>query len=280
MISKAYAKINLSLDIIGKQENGYHILKMIMQSIDLYDIVSVEKAVEGISLTCNKSYIPTDDKNIAYRAAKLFIDRYKVESGVKINIVKNIPVAAGMAGGSTDGAAVLKLMRDLFKPKVSNKELEEISVEIGADVPFCIEGGTVLCEGIGEVMTKLQPFKDKILVVVKPNFGVSTKEVYKAFDLDKVAKHPETEELIEAIKKDDLDFICDNMKNLLENVTLNKYPLIKQIKRELMSMGAKGAMMSGSGPTVFAFFDDMLQAQRAYEQLKANYKEIFITRTI
>lgn len=280
MIAKAYAKINISLDIIGKREDGYHLLKMIMQSIDLYDLITVDKSKSGIYLSCNKSYIPTDDKNIAYRAAKLFMEEYNINGGVRININKNIPVAAGLAGGSTDGATVLRLMRDIYKPNILDSELERLAISIGADVPFCLNGGTVLCEGIGEIMTNIKTFKDKILIIVKPNFGVSTKETYRAFDLNKVAKHPETEQLIEAIERDDLEFICDNMKNLLENVTLNKYPIIKQIKRELMTLGAKGTMMSGSGPTVFAFFDDMLQAQKAYDNLNITYKETFISRTI
>ncbi|WP_252231468.1 4-(cytidine 5'-diphospho)-2-C-methyl-D-erythritol kinase [Clostridium sp. ZBS15] len=277
---KAYAKINISLDVIGKREDGYHLLKMIMQNIDLYDIVQVEKIPSGISLKCNKSYVPTDERNLAYKAANLFKETYNIKSGICINIEKNIPVSAGLAGGSTDAAAVLKIMNKMFNINASQQELMNLGLNLGADVPYCICGGTALCEGIGEKVTKLKPFRNKILVVVKPPFGVSTKEVYKAFDLSKVIFHPKTNELISNIKKNNIDFIANNMKNLLENVTLGRYKIISTIKDEINTCGALGSMMSGSGPTVFGFFDDMLKAQKCYEKMKEKYVDVFITRTI
>lgn len=278
---KAYAKINISLDIVGKREcDGYHLLKMIMQNIDLYDEISIEKQYEGITLSCNKNYVPTDSRNLAYKAAMLFKERYNIKDGVHIDIVKNIPVSAGLAGGSTDGAAVLKLMNKLFEVNASEDELMEIGLELGADIPYCIKGGTALCEGIGEKVTQLKPFKDKILVLVKPGFGVSTKEVYKAFDINKVRVHPKTESLIEAMEKDDLKYIANNMKNLLENVTLRKHNILIRIKEDMNRYGAVGSMMSGSGPSVFAFFDDMLKAQKCYEKMKESHREVFLTRTI
>ena len=277
---KAYAKINISLDVIGKREDGYHLLKMIMQNIDLYDIVQVEKIPNGISLECNKSYVPTDERNLAYKAAKLFKETYNIKSGIYINIEKNIPVSAGLAGGSTDAAAVLKIMNKMFNINVSQQELMDLGLKLGADVPYCICGGTALCEGIGEKVKKLKPFKNKILVIVKPPFGVSTKDVYKAFDLSKVIFHPKTDELIHNIEKNNFDFIAKNMKNLLENVTLGRYKIISIIKEEINSCGALGSMMSGSGPTVFGFFDDMLKAQKCYEKMKEKYVDVFITRTI
>lgn len=278
---KAYAKINISLDIVGKREcDGYHLLKMIMQNIDLYDEISIEKQKSGITISCNKSYVPTDLRNLAYKAASLFKDTYNIEEGVHINIIKNIPVSAGLAGGSTDAAAVLKLMNKIFKVNASNEELMELGLKLGADIPYCINGGTALCEGIGEKITTLKPFKDKILVLVKPSFGVSTKEVYKAFNLDRVRLHPKTENLIEAMEKDDLYYVANNMKNLLENVTLRKHNVLIKIKDEMNRYGAVGSMMSGSGPSVFAFFDDMLKAQRCYEKMKENHREVFLTRTI
>ncbi|WP_315081496.1 4-(cytidine 5'-diphospho)-2-C-methyl-D-erythritol kinase [uncultured Clostridium sp.] len=277
---KAYAKINISLDVIGKREDGYHLLKMIMQNIDLYDIVQVEKIPSGIKLKCNKSYVPTDERNLAYKAAKLFKETYNIKSGIYINIEKNIPVSAGLAGGSTDAAAVLKIMNKMFNINVPQQELMNLGLKLGADVPYCICGGTALCEGIGEKVTKLKPFRDKILVVVKPPFGVSTKEVYKAFDLSKVIFHPKTNELISNIEKNNIDFIANNMKNLLENVTLGRYKIISTIKEEINICGALGSMMSGSGPTVFGFFDDMLKAQKCYEKMKEKYVDVFITRTI
>lgn len=278
---KAYAKINISLDIVGKREtDGYHLLRMIMQNIDLYDEISIEKQNEGITLSCNKNYVPTDSRNLAYKAAMLFKERYDIKEGVHIDILKNIPVSAGLAGGSTDGAAVLKVMNKLFGVNASDEELMEIGLKLGADIPYCIKGGTALCEGIGEEITYLKPFRDKILVLVKPGFGVSTKEVYKAFDIDKVRIHPKTESLIEAMENNDLYYVANNMKNLLENVTLRKHNVLIRIKEEMNRYGAVGSMMSGSGPSVFAFFDDMLKAQRCYEKMKENHREVFLTRTI
>ena len=277
----AYAKINISLDIVGKRESdGYHLLKMIMQNIDLYDEISIEKQKKDITISCNKSYVPTDSRNLAYKAASLFKETYNIEDGVHIDIVKNIPVSAGLAGGSTDAAAVLKLMNKIFKVNASNEEMMELGLKLGADIPYCINGGTALCEGIGEKITALPPFKNKILVLVKPSFGVSTKEVYKAFNLDRVRVHPKTENLIKAMEQDDLYYVANNMKNLLENVTLRKHNILIKIKEEMNRYGAVGSMMSGSGPSVFAFFDDMLKAQRCYEKMKENNREVFLTRTI
>ena len=272
MKTKAYAKVNIALDVIGKREDGYHLLKMIMQAIDLYDEIIVEKIDKGIKINCNKPYVPTDERNLAYKAAKLFIDKFNINSGVSITIKKNIPVSAGLAGGSTDCAAVLKLMNSIFKTNLTDQELMDLGVKLGADVPYCIVGGTALCEGIGEKITKIKPFKDKILVLVKPPFGVSTKAVYQDFDLSKVVFHPDVEGLIKNIEKDNLDYVAKNMKNLLENVTLLKYKEIISIKQAMIENGSIGSMMSGSGPTVFAFFDDMVKAQKCYDVMKKKYR--------
>lgn len=280
MLIKAYAKINLSLDVIGKREDGYHLLTMIMQTIDLYDILNINKASKGINLTSNKAYLPTDDRNLCYKAAKLFMEKYEINEGIDIDIKKNIPVAAGLAGGSTDAAAVLKAMRDIFEVKASNEELMELALKIGADVPYCIIGGTALCEGIGEKIKRLNSFNNHILVVIKPPFGVSTKEVYQNLDTSKIYKHPDTMQLIKAIEDNNLDYLSKNMKNILENVTLRKHNILKEIKNSMIKYGALGAMMSGSGPTIFAFFEDILKAQYCYEKLKQKYNEVFISRTI
>ena len=178
MRTKAYAKINLSLDIIGKREDGYHLLEMVMQTIDLYDEITIEKQDEGITIGCNKVYVPRDERNLAYKAAKLFIEKYNISQGVNINIKKNIPVSAGLAGGSTDAAAVLKIMNRLFNINAEDEELMKLGEELGADVPYCIKGDC-LCEGIGEKVTELKRFKDKIIVIVKPPFGISTKVYIK-----------------------------------------------------------------------------------------------------
>jgi 4-diphosphocytidyl-2-C-methyl-D-erythritol kinase len=280
MLIKAYAKINISLDVVGKREDGYHLLRMIMQNIDLYDLINIEKAANGINISSNKPYIPIDERNLGYKAAKLFMEKYNLQGGVDINIRKSIPVAAGLAGGSTDAAAVLKGMRSIYDMDVSDEELMELGLKIGADVPYCIMGGTALCEGIGEKITPLKSFKDHIMIVVKPPFGVSTKEVYQSLDISRIYKHPDTEGLIQAVEENDLKYVCGSMKNILENVTLRKHIILKDIKNEMLRMGALGAMMSGSGPTVFSFFDDMLKAQQCYDKFKMKYSEVFITRTI
>jgi 4-diphosphocytidyl-2-C-methyl-D-erythritol kinase len=277
---KAYAKINLSLDVIGKREDGYHLLKMIMQTIDLYDVLEMYKAKSGIHITCNKNYIPCDNRNLAYRAAELFIHKYNIKDGININIVKNIPTAAGLAGGSADAAVVLKTMRDMYVPEVHDSELIKLGLNIGADVPYCIIGGTALCEGIGEIVTPLTPFKDHILILIKPSFGVSTKEVYKNLDINKIMKHPDTNLLIDAIREGNLEMLSRNMRNVLENVTLKRHFMLRQIKGQLIRAGALGTLMSGSGPSIFAFFDDMLEAQMCYDRMKIKYRETFITRTI
>ena len=277
---KAYAKINIALDVVGKRDDNYHLLRMIMQTIDLYDTIKIEESPSEIKIKCNKPYVPTDERNLAYKAAKLFKEAYSIKEGVYINLTKNIPVSAGLAGGSTDAAGVLKLMNKMFNVNASDDELKKLGVILGADVPYCITGGTALCEGIGEKITQLKPFRDKILVLIKPPFGVSTKEVYKDFDLSKVIFHPKIEELIKNMENDDIYFIANNMKNLLENVTLRKHRVISNIKEEVKLNGAIGAMMSGSGPTVFALFDDMLKAQMCYDNMRKNYKDVFITRTI
>lgn len=280
MLYKAYAKINISLDVIGKREDGYHLLKMIMQTIDLYDLITINRCKSGINITTNKPFVPNDERNLAYKAAKLFLDYCNIKDGVDINIRKSIPVAAGMAGGSTDAAAVLNAMRDIYNSDISDEELLKLGLKIGADVPFCMVGGTALCEGVGEVITPLKSFSNNILVVVKPPFGVSTKEVFQNLDISKVYRHPNTELLIEGIENNDLTLVCENMKNVLENVTLRKHILLRDIKNEMTRMGALGTLMSGSGPTVFGFFEDMLRAQHCYDKFKSKYNEVFITRTI
>lgn len=277
---RAYAKVNISLDVIGKREDGYHLLRMIMQNIDLYDEIIVEKQSRDITIECNKNYVPTDSRNLAYKAAVAFKERYNISEGLKIKIFKNIPVSAGLAGGSTDAAAVLKLMNKIFEVNAPKEELMELGLKLGADIPYCIQGGTALCEGVGEIITPLKSFKDKIIVLVKPSFGVSTKEVYKNFDMEKVKKHPETEALIKAMAEDDLRYVAYNMRNLLENVTLKKHKVLISLKEEMNKYGAINSMMSGSGPTVFAFFDDMLKAQKCFEKMKEKYNEVFLTRTI
>lgn len=277
---KAYGKVNIALDIVGKREDGYHLLRMIMQTVDIYDELTFKRGLAGIKITSNKEFVPMDERNLVYKAIELFSNTYHIAPDIEVHIEKNIPVEAGMAGGSTDAAAALRAMRDLYKPEISDEELMSLGVKIGADVPYCIIGGTALCEGIGEIITRLKPFKEKLMVVVKPNFGVSTVEAYKGFKLQEVKEHPPVNELIEAMKQENLKFVAENMGNLLELVTIKNHKEIQEIKDFILDEGALGAMMSGSGPTVFAFFDDLKKATTCAEKLKNKYKEVFITKTV
>ena len=277
---KAYAKINLTLDITGKRKDGYHLLRMIMQNVDVYDEIEIEKIQSGIIIEADKNYIPTDERNLAYKAAKIFMDEFNISEGVKIKITKNIPVAAGMAGGSTDAAAVLKAMQDLFEINVSESKLMEVGLKLGADIPFCLKGGTALCEGIGEIITPLKPFKDHMLVIVKPNFGLSTKDVYKDIDIQKIFKHPKTEEVIQAIEENDVAFVSENLMNVLENVSLKKHKILREIKNIMLNQGALGALMTGSGPTIFGIFEDEGKAEKTYEYFESRYDQVYLSKTI
>ncbi|WP_346961743.1 4-(cytidine 5'-diphospho)-2-C-methyl-D-erythritol kinase [Clostridium sp.] len=277
---KAYGKVNIVLDIIGKREDGYHLLRMIMQTVNIYDELIFNKGAAGIHITSNKDFVPTDNKNLVYKAIELFCDTYGIKREMEVHIEKNIPVEAGMAGGSTDAAATLRAMRDIYRPNISNEELRSLGVKLGADVPYCIEGGTALCEGIGEVITSLEDFKDKLMVVVKPNFGISTVETYKNFKLNEIKVHPDVEGIIEAVSRDDVEYVANNMMNLLELVTIKEHKEIEDIKEFMCKEGALGAMMSGSGPTVFGFFNDIDKANQCADELRDKHKEVFVTRTI
>jgi 4-diphosphocytidyl-2-C-methyl-D-erythritol kinase len=277
---RAYAKINLTLDIIGKREDGYHLLRMIMQNVDLYDEIDIEKIESGIIIEVDKPYIPIDEKNLAYKAAKIFMNEFNISKGVKIKITKNIPVAAGMAGGSTDAAAVLRAMKDLFEINVEESKLMELGLKLGADIPFCIKGGTALCEGIGEIITALKSFKDHIVVIVKPNFGLSTKDVYKEIEIEKIFKHPKTEEVIQAIEENNVEFVSENLMNVLENVSLKKHKILRDIKSTMLNQGALGALMTGSGPTVFGIFDNIDKAEKCFEYFKTRYEQVYLSKTI
>lgn len=280
VLVKAFAKINLSLDIVGKREDGYHLLEMVMQNVDLHDDIIIEEIEEGIMLTCNKAYVPFDERNIAYKAAKLLMDTKGIRKGVRIDITKRIPVAAGLAGGSADAAAVLKGMNELFDLKMSTEELMEEGLKLGADVPYCIVGGTCLCEGVGEVVTPLKPFRGHTILLVKPSFGVSTKEAYGLFELDRINRHVETEKLIKAMEDDDLNGVNYYSRNLLENVVLPRYPILKSIKQMLSRNGSIVTLMSGSGPTIYGIFRDVSAAENAARALNRNNNEVILTRTI
>ena len=267
----ARAKINISLDVLGKREDGYHELRMIMQTLELHDTVCLERAEGGISLECDSKWVPRDCTNIAWKAAELMKLSFAIKDGLRIRIIKRIPVAAGLAGGSSDAAAVFRGINEMFGLGLGNNELRKLAKQIGADVPYCIEGGTMLAEGIGEILTELPSLSGVDVVLVKPDIGVSTPWVYKNLRLAEVVEQnrPNTTVLIEALKRRDIRCIASNMKNVLELVTIPKYDLIKQAKRHMIELGAAGSMMSGSGPTVFGLFMDTEAAQAAHKALSS-----------
>lgn len=267
---EAPAKINLSIDILRKRPDEYHEVEMIMQTISLYDVISLEIIDAGIEIECDKKYIPQGERNIAYKAAKLLLDKYSLCKGIKIIIEKNIPIAAGLAGGSTDAAAVLKGMNYLFKLNINSKELSALGKQIGADVPFCINGGTMLAKGIGEELSSLNTLNKFFVVLVKPDIRVSTKWVYQSLNLNDIKLRPNTNLIIDAISKNDIKKLAGNMTNVLENVTERKYPIIAQIKKDLLDYGAHGSIMSGSGPSVFGIFTDFNVAKHAFDTLRRN----------
>lgn len=261
---KALGKINLGLDVLGKRDNGYHDVRMVMQTVYLYDQIRMVKTKEpGIRLNTNLFYLPVNENNLAYRAADLLMKEFGIQEGVKIILDKHIPVAAGMAGGSSNAAAVLFGMNRMFSLGLSRKELMERGVSLGADVPYCIMRGTVLAEGIGEKLTPLPPMPKCFVLLAKPSISVSTKVVYEKLDSHEIAEHPDIDGIIEGLKGRDLGSVSACMGNVLEKVTIEAYPVIEKIKETMKSQGALNAMMSGSGPTVFGLFDDKKKAKKA-----------------
>ena len=277
---KALAKINLGLDVLGRRENGYHDVRMVMQSVYLYDNVRLEAREEpGIELSSNLYYLPDDSGNIAYKAAQMMIEEFHLEGGVRITLDKHIPVAAGMAGGSSNAAAVLFGMNRLFGLELTRQELMERGVQLGADVPYCILRGTVLAEGIGEKLTVLPSIPKCAVLIAKPPVSVSTRVVYEALDSKEIVKHPDIDGLIRALEEGSLKHAAACMGNVLEDVTIPKYPVIREIKQEMLEAGALNAMMSGSGPTVFGLFENKIKARNAQERIrrKALAKQVYVT---
>ncbi|MGP1434726.1 MAG: 4-(cytidine 5'-diphospho)-2-C-methyl-D-erythritol kinase [Catonella sp.] len=264
VIEKAYGKINLSLDVLGRREDGYHEVSMVMQTVDIYDRISLSKTdVEGIRLTSDKKELPLDEKNIVYKAVSLIKEEYRIETGVDVHIEKQLPIAAGMGGGSADAAAALRGMNRLFNLGLNETKLEELGLRLGADVPFLIRGGTALAEGIGERLTELVSFPECAIVIVKPKLGVSTKEVYEAFDSLLEVKHPDIGGLVKELGKSSLCNIVKLLGNVLEEVTVTKHRIIAEIKQLLLENGAVFSMMTGSGPTVFGIFESEKEAKKA-----------------
>lgn len=277
---KALAKINLGLDVLGKREDGYHEVRMVMQSVYLYDNVRLESREEpGIELSSNLYYLPDDSGNIAYKAAQMMMEEFRLTGGVRITLEKHIPVAAGMAGGSANAAAVLFGMNRLFGLHLTREELMERGVKLGADVPYCIMRGTVLAEGIGEKLTVLPSIPRCAVLIAKPPISVSTRVVYEALDSKEIIRHPDIDGLIQALRQGSLPDMAACMGNVLEDVTAPKYPVIREIKEEMLAAGALNAMMSGSGPTVFGLFENKMNARNAQERIrrKALAKQVYVT---
>lgn len=277
---KALAKINLALDVLGRRENGYHDVRMIMQSIYLYDHVTLEKTKEpGIQLGTNLYFLPVDENNIAYKAAKLLMDEFRIPGGISIYLEKYIPVAAGLAGGSTNAAAVLFGMNKMYNLGLSIEELMERGVKLGADVPYCIMRGTVLAEGIGEELTRLPAMPKCYVLIAKPPISVSTKMVYEKLDSKEIEEHPDVDGMIKALEAGDLTQIAAKMGNVLEKVTAEAYPVIEEVKNLMKEAGALNAMMSGSGPTVFGIFDERAKAVQASKMIreKTTTKQVYLT---
>lgn len=279
---KALAKINLGLDVLRKREDGYHEVRMIMQNVHIYDQILMEKQQEeGIRVKTNLYYLPANENNLVYKAARLLTDEFDLPGGLSIDLKKYIPVAAGMAGGSSDAAAVLFGMNRMYDLGLSLEELMERGVKIGADVPYCIMRGTALSEGIGEILTPLAPMPPCYILVAKPGISVSTKFVYENLKASELAYHPDIDGMMEALERQDLKALTDCMKegNVLETVTVSAYPMIQKLKDAMLHYGALVSLMSGSGPTVFGIFDSRQAAKKAYVALKRGHyaKQVFLT---
>lgn len=277
---KALAKINLGLDVVRRREDGYHEVRMIMQTIQLYDRLDIKRTQEpGIQIQTNLSFLPVNENNLIYKAAKLLMDEFSITDGVSVKLDKRIPVAAGMAGGSTDAAAMLIGVNRLFSLGLTKRQLMERGVQIGADVPYCIMRGTALADGIGEALSPLPPMVKCPVLIAKPSISVSTKFVYQNLKLDDTTIHPDIDRLIDDIKAKNLHDIAAHMGNVLETVTIPNYPVIDEIKKHMLSNGAVGAMMSGSGPTVFGLFDDEDTAKKAYKAMRSSHlaRQVYLT---
>ncbi|MBQ4283995.1 MAG: 4-(cytidine 5'-diphospho)-2-C-methyl-D-erythritol kinase [Lachnospira sp.] len=279
---KARAKINLGLDVLGKRSDGYHDVRMVMQTVGIYDRLIITKIPEDeIRIMSNLTFLPLNENNLIYKAIKLLKDEYGFEGGVEVDLNKFIPVAAGMAGGSTDAASTMFGVNKLFNLGMSIPRMMELGVKLGADVPYCVMRGTALAEGIGEKLTRLKPMPHCWLLVAKPPVNVSTKLVYENLDMSEVVEHPDIDGIIRAIEAQDVAGVAAKMGNVLEQVTIPLYPIIDVIKKDMLEHGALNAMMSGSGPTVFGIFPDEQTALacQAFLKAKGDARQVYITET-
>ena len=278
---KSRAKINLSIDVLGKREDGYHLVEMIMQTIDLYDTIRIKELDKNsIIIKSNSSNIPLDENNIVYKAINLLKNKFNINNGLEVFIEKNIPIAAGMAGGSSNAAAVLIGLNKLWNLNLSEKELQEIGFKLGADVPFCISGKAALAQGVGEELTYIKGLPKNISILVcKPNLFISTKKVYQGLDLNNIEKRPNNKFLIDCLEKEDIKSLAKNMVNVLESVTSKQHREIKEIEHIMINNNALGSMMSGSGPTVFGLFENKEDALKAKEELLKKYEQVYVVNS-
>lgn len=279
---KARAKVNLGLDVLGKRDDGYHEVRMVMQTVGIYDrLIMTRIPRDEIHIISNLAFLPVNENNLVYKAVKLIKDEYRISEGIEVDLNKFIPVAAGMAGGSTDAASAMFGMNKMFDLNMSMGRMMELGVRLGADVPYCVMRGTALAEGIGEKLTRLTPVPHLWMLVAKPPINVSTKLVYENLDLGGVVEHPDIDGIIKAIEDQNVERIAQSMGNVLESVTIPLYPVINTIKQDMMNHGAINAMMSGSGPTVFGIFPDgqtALDCQKFLKE-KGDARQVYITES-
>ena len=277
---EANAKINLTLDILGKRPDGFHEVAMVMQTIGLHDTLVMEKTERDIKLSINVPWLKADEKNLAWRAAELIRQEYGLEGGVRIELTKRIPVAAGLAGGSADAAAVLKGMNDLYGLQLDEEKLCELGARLGSDIPFCIMGGTMLATGRGEVLTRLSDMPETWVVLAKPRISVSTAWAYQNYDEQGAERHPDNEAIKQAIDRGNRKAVAGLLCNVLESVTIKKYDVIAEYKQMMLDKGAMASMMSGSGPTVFGLAKNREQAESIADVLRQETNaDVFVTRT-
>lgn len=274
----ANAKINLMLDVTGKRDDGFHDVKMIMQTLELCDVITADICESGIELSGSDSLLEYNENNLAYRAAVLFFEKSKINGGAKIYLEKNIPICAGMAGGSSDAAAVLCALNTLYGSPLSEKTLINISAKLGSDVPYCIMKGTALAEGRGEILTKIAPFEAENILIVKPDIGISTPWAYKNLRLSEL-HHPDVDAAARCIESKNKAELYSLFENMFESVVFEHYAEVREIKESMKKLGADAALMSGSGPTVFAIFENKENAENAYNYFKGKYKQAFLTKT-
>ncbi|MBT2583832.1 4-(cytidine 5'-diphospho)-2-C-methyl-D-erythritol kinase [Planococcus sp. ISL-109] len=276
---KAPAKINLTLDVLYKRPDNYHEIEMIMTTVDLADRIGLQGTAKGIHIQSADRFVPNDSRNLAYQAAQLIKDTFNINTGVIISLDKQIPVAAGLAGGSSDAAATLKGLNQLWQLNLSLDELAELGAKIGSDVSFCVYGGTALATGRGEIIEELPAPPHCWVILAKPSIGVSTADVYGAFNPEKV-DHPNTQSMIEALRTGDYDAMCQNLGNALESVTMNMHPEVGQIKEQMIKFGADAVLMSGSGPTVFGLVNQEARIPRIYNGLRGFCSEVYAVRLL